>query len=246
MQWVERAPMHGPAFVLPRSGGQPVFVDPDGHRARRLQHAARVVAGAAAVYLAMLALGLAGPATPPFSLFPGAGAKAGEGGTEAVHTGSGVASAEQVRDAVAAVGAVLRGATPATAAGVPGADPAAPTAAPDTTPATGRTPGASTPGAAPGAAPTAVPSGHAPGAPGATPGPSGHSRPPSGSGSAPPAGSAPGSTPSATPSHGPPPSHIPPGQAKKPDGAPGNGNGNGPPANHGQEMASQHSHSPNH
>ena len=88
MEWVERAPMHGPAFVLPRSGGQPVFVDPHGHRVRRLRHGVRVVAGAAAVYLALLALGLAGPAASPFSLFPGAGDKAGEGGKEAVHAGA--------------------------------------------------------------------------------------------------------------------------------------------------------------
>src|SRR4051812_19580349 len=148
MEWVERAPMHGPTLFLSRSGAQPVFVDPHGHRLRRLRHGARVVAGVAAVYLALLALGLAGPATAPFSLIPGVGDKAGESGTEAVRTGGSTATAEQVRDASAG-GPLLRGELLSVLA--PGADGTAPPA--------GQTPGP--PVAAPG---TPAPSTPAPSA----------------------------------------------------------------------------------
>ena len=152
MEWVERAPMHGAPFGLAGPGGLPVFVDPYGHRVRRLRHGARAAAAGAAAYLALLALGLAGPATSPFSLFPGAGAKAGESGTEAVHAGSGPASADQVRGAVAAVTAALRGSLPASAPGTAGTDPAAA----GTAPATVASPG-SVPDASPASTPRAAP-----------------------------------------------------------------------------------------
>src|SRR4051812_29214835 len=132
MEWVERAPMDGPTLFLSRSG-QPVFVDPHGHRLRRLRHGARVIAGVAAVYLALLALGLAGPATAPFSLIPGFGDIAGERGTEAVRTGGTTATAEQIRDASAG-GPMLRGDLPSVLA--PGTDATAPPA--------GQSPGPST------------------------------------------------------------------------------------------------------
>src|SRR5438067_3210459 len=96
MEWVERVPRAQGGVALPGPSGQ-VFFDPHGHRLRRLRHASRVAGAAAATYLALLALGLAGPATPPFSLFPGA--KAGESGTEAVRTGTGPAGVGRARDA---------------------------------------------------------------------------------------------------------------------------------------------------
>lgn len=252
MEWVEAGRLGGPAFSLPRPGGLPVFVDPHGHRVRRLRHAARVVAGAAAVYLALLALGLAGPVAPPFSLFPGA--KAGESGTEAVHSGpGGPASADRVQNASA--GGSILGATglPSTApgaAGAPGSSPA-PEVAPG--PAGTVSPGQGTDGGTPAAA------GQAPGSPGAAPAPSGGGGQPSGGGSGPRSTPPPSPSPSAggppapagspgssAHGNGPPAGHVPPGQAKKADAGPGNGNGNGPPVNHGQQMAAQHSQSPNH
>ena len=238
MEWVERAPRHGPALFLSRAGGggQPVFVDPYGHRVRRLRHGARVVAGVAAAYLALLALGLAGPATPPFSLFPGVGDKAGESGTEAVRTSAGAVGAERTRDASAG-GPLLRGGLPS----VDGLGPAGP--------APGTAPSSDAPTAAPGAPAASAPAPAAPSAaaPGQAPAPSRAAPAPSGR-SGPPAGSGPKSSPPSNPGqgYGPPSGHVPPGQAKKTAAGPGNGNGNGPPANHGQEMAAQHSRSPNH
>jgi hypothetical protein len=246
MEWVERAPIHGPAFAFARPAAQPVFVDPHGHRVRRLRHTARVVAMAAAVYLALLALGLAGPASAPFSLFPGA--KAGESGTEAVHTGSGAVTAAHVNDPRVGSSALtggLGGLAPGGpgVAPVPGADgsPAAPAATPAALGATPAAQGAS-------GAPATTPAGQTSAAPNAAPAPSGRSGAPSGSGSSPRSTPPPSSPSSSSQGQGPPAGHVPPGQAKKAPGGPpyGNGNGNGPPANHGQEMAAQHSHSPNH
>jgi hypothetical protein len=223
--------MHGPALFTPRPGGGPVFVDPHGHRVRRLRHGARVAACAAAVYLALLGLGIAGPAAPPFSLFPGAGAKAGESGTEAVHTGSAAVQADQFVNP-AAVAAALQSEVLDPTAAVANPDPSA-------------SPGPAAPaGPAPvGATPAAtIPTGAPSSTPRATPAPAGRSGAPS--------GGAPGARP--TPSQGASPpaaTHVPPGQAKKaggPGASPGNGNGNGPPNNHGQQMAAEHSHSPNH
>jgi len=223
MEWVEQLPVHGPTLFLSRPAAQPVFVDPHGHRVRRLRHGARVIAAAAGVYLALLAVGLAGPAASPFSLLPGVGAKAGESGTEAVRSGAGGAvNAGQARDAGASGQAVQGLNSPA--AGVP---------------AVGATTPATTP--APAAPPSAV--APAPAAPGR---------------SVPPTASAPAakSSPKPAPAQGagPPVAHVPPGQAKKVSGGPGNGNGNGTgtgngnaaPANHGQQMAAEHSRSPNH
>jgi hypothetical protein len=181
-----------------------------------------VIAGAAVVYLALLALGLAGPATAPFSLFPGAGDKAGESGTEAVRTGGATANAQRVGDASAG-GPLLRGDLPGVVA--PGADAVTPT-------------GTQGPGV-----PATAPTAGTPAEPGASPAasaPPGHSGPPAGSG--------PKASPPSNPGQGvgPPAGHVPPGQAKKGAGGPANGNDNGPPANRGQQMAAQHSHSPNH
>jgi|SRR5947209_1589647 len=220
MDWVEQLPVHGPTPFLSRPASQPVFVDPHGHRVRRLRHGARVIAGAAGVYLALLALGLAGPATSPFSLLPGVNGKAGESGTEAVRSGAGGAvSADRVRD-TGAGGSVVQG-QPLPVAGLPAAGGTAPAAA----------------------APVAPPAA-------AVPAPAAPSR------SAPPAASAPAakSSPKPAPAQGagPPAGHVAPGQAKKVPGGNGNANGNGtgtgsgPPANHGQQMAAEHSRSPNH
>src|SRR5438067_6017975 len=226
MEWVEGVPTYRAGLVLPRPTGQPVFVDPHGHRVRRLRHAARVVAGAAGVYLALLALGLAGPASPPFSLFPGTGAKAGEKGTEAVHTESGAASTALLQDASAG-GPLLGGALIGLGPGATGVDPASPGATPPGA-APIASPGAQ--GTAPVGSPSADPAGsagHGGSAPQPVVGPSGHSPRPSGAGSPPPSGA--GSPPASSPAqgNGPPAGHVPPGQAKKASGSPSNGNGNG-------------------
>jgi hypothetical protein len=206
-------------MVLPRPGGRPVFVDPHGHRVRRLRHAARIMALGAAGYLALLALGLAGPATPPFSLFPRS--QAGESGKVDVQSGTGAASARHAPDATTPAG--LRSGLPTVT------NPDAPS---------GAAPAPSA-NAAPQTAPPAVPP--ASNANPTSPAPSGRSAAPAG------AGAAPKSSPPMQ-AQGPPARQEPPGQANKSDGSPGNGNagGNGPPANHGQQMAAQHSRSPNH